>query len=226
MLSTPPIQSSESFARFSTYKPYIHWTVPPLSFQQSLEWGVCFHLLAYTIAKRDSTEHIAPPGTKSPHLCATWDWNGKGLAFAWFPDRIFLMREGGDSAGMELSSWSVLPSRKALPKLCTIQPSRTAHIFDQIVHKVPAAAWKVTPAIKCWYIFYLFFFFKYEGYGPLCGVLQPPSLSGRFTVVLWRHGEELIGFVVTSRSCQELTSALVTDEDITVTGLEMAQLAS
>lgn len=70
------------------------------------------------------------------------------------------------------------------------------------------------------------FFFYCEGYGPLCRVLQPPSLSGRFTVVLWRHGEELIGFVVTSQSCQELTSALVTDEDITVTGLEMAQLAS
>lgn len=191
--------------------------------RQSLEWGVCFHLLAYTTAKRDSTEHTPPPGTRSPHLCATWDWSRKGMAFAWYPDQIFLVREGCDSTGTELSSWSILPFHKALPNLCMIQASRTAHISDQIVHKVPAAAWKVTPAIKCWETF---FFFKYEGYGPLCGVLQPPSLSGRFTVVLWRHGEELIGFVVTSRSCQELTSALVTDEDITVTGLEMAQLAS
>lgn len=55
-----------------------------------------------------------------------------------------------NSAGIELSSWNILPFLKALPKLCTNQPSRTAHISDQIAHKVPAAAWKVTPAIKCW----------------------------------------------------------------------------
>ena len=33
---------------------------------------------------------------------------------------------------------------------------------------------------------------------PLCGVPQPPSLSGRFAAVLQSRGEELIGFVVTS----------------------------
>ncbi|MFT7801803.1 protein phosphatase 1 regulatory subunit 37-like [Arapaima gigas] len=33
-----------------------------------------------------------------------------------------------------------------------------------------------------------------------------------------RHGGEIIGFVVTSSSCQELASAAVSDEDITVTG--------
>lgn len=33
---------------------------------------------------------------------------------------------------------------------------------------------------------------------PLCRVPQPLSLSGRFAVVLRRHGEGLIGFVVTS----------------------------
>ncbi|CAI9158107.1 unnamed protein product [Rangifer tarandus platyrhynchus] len=56
--------------------------------------------------------------------------------------------------------------------------------------------------------------------------LEQWSPKGRFAVVLRSRGEELIGFVVTSRSCQELTSALVTDEDITVTGSETAQLAS
>lgn len=61
---------------------------------------------------------------------------------------------------------------------------------------------------------------------PTVPVPLPPSPSGRFAVVLRSRGEELIGFVVTSRSCQELTSALVTDEDITVTGSETAQLAS
>lgn len=65
-----------------------------------------------------------------------------------------------------------------------------------------------------------------ECHVPLCGVPQAPSPSDRFAVVLRSRGEELIGFVVTSRSCQELTSALVTDEDITVTGSETAQLVS
>ncbi|XP_036398189.1 protein phosphatase 1 regulatory subunit 37 [Megalops cyprinoides] len=51
----------------------------------------------------------------------------------------------------------------------------------------------------------------------LGGVWQSLSLSHR-PCLPGRHGGEIIGFVVTSSSCQELASALVRDEDITVTG--------
>ena len=45
----------------------------------------------------------------------------------------------------------------------------------------------------------------------------PPSLS-HWSCLPGRHGGEIIGFVVTSRGCQERTSASVSDEDISVTG--------
>lgn len=124
---------------------------PPFSFQQTKS-GVGSLLLSFGLRcsqKRQYGAHTTP-GSKSPLLYATWDWSRKGLAFARFPDQNFLAREGDESAGTQLSSWSILSFHRALPKLCMIQPSRTAHISDQIVHKVPATAWKVTPAIKCW----------------------------------------------------------------------------
>ena len=44
----------------------------------------------------------------------------------------------------------------------------------------------------------------------------PPSLSHR-PWLPGHHGGEIIGFVVTSSGCQERASALVSDEDISVT---------
>lgn len=78
---------------------------------------------------------------------------GRGWLLHDFQTKFSLWGRGA-TALAQLSSWNSLPFRKALPKLCMIQTSRTARISDQIVHKVPAAAWKVTPAIKCWETFF------------------------------------------------------------------------